>query len=88
MPATVWTDTPSTKGKSVKKITVEDAVRALKNRKTAHPARALADDLGVTSRAVATAMRNAVADGRVTIRFKKGIALYRFIRLTPRPITP
>lgn len=68
----------------MKRITTADAVLALKARRTAHPASALALDLGVTSRAVATAMRGAVSDGRVTMRFKKGIALYRFQRLKPK----
>ena len=66
------------------KITVDQAVRALKVRKTAHPASAIAQDLGSTSRGVATALRYAVKDGRVLCRFKKGIALYRFVRLTPK----
>ena len=65
------------------KITTEDAVIALKARKTAHPAKSIAEDLGSTSRGVATALRHAVADGRVSWRFKKGIALYRFVRLKP-----
>jgi hypothetical protein len=65
------------------RITTDDAVRALKARKTAHPASAIAQDLGSTSRGVATALRHAVRDGRVSWRFKKGIALYRFVRLRP-----
>lgn len=67
-----------------KRVTTEDAVRAAKARKTAHPAKALAGDLGSTSRAVATAMRAAVDDGRVSIRYKGGIALYRFVRLSKK----
>lgn len=69
------------------KITTADAVLALKKRGTAHHASALAADLGCTSRAVATALRAAVADGRVTMRFTKqsaGAAFYRFVRLTAK----
>ena len=66
------------------KITTDDAVRALKARKTAHPAMAIAQDLGSTSRGVATALRQAVKDGRVSWRFIKGVAFYRFVRLTPK----
>lgn len=69
----------------MKRITTEDAVRALKARRTAHPASSIAGDLGVTSRAVATALRAAVKDGRVSWRFKRGIALYRFVRLAKQP---
>lgn len=69
----------------MKRITTEDAVRAIKARRTAHPASAIASDLGVTSRAVATALRAAVKDGRVSCRFKSGTALYRFIRLAKQP---
>lgn len=68
----------------MKTITTGDAVLALKARRTAHPASALALDLGVTSRAVATALRGAVSDGRVTMQFKKGLALHRFRRLKPQ----
>jgi hypothetical protein len=66
------------------KITTDDAVRALKSIRTAQKASTIALLLGVTSRAVATALRPAVDDGRVTIRWPKrigGIALYRFVRL-------
>lgn len=68
----------------MKRITADDCVRALKARKTAHPASAVAKDLGSTSRAVATALRGPVKDGRVSWNFKKGIALYRFVRLNPK----
>ena len=63
-------------------ITAEDCVRALKARKTAHTASDIAGDLGSTSRAVATALRRPVEDGRVACRYMKtGIAHYRFVRL-------
>lgn len=66
------------------RITCEDAVRALKNRGLSTTAKCLAQFLpGADSRAVATALRKATNDGRVSIRYKKGIALYRFKRLTP-----
>lgn len=72
----------------MKRITTDDAVRALKARKTAHPASAIAADLGVSSRAVATALRRAVNDGRVSINFRPirrtGVATYRFVRLTSK----
>lgn len=79
---------PSQKAPVAKRITTHDAVRAAKARKTAHPASALASDLGSTSRAVATAMRAAVKDGRVSIRYIGGIAFYRFVRLSKRGATP
>lgn len=67
------------------KITCEDAVRALKNEGLSTTAKCLAQHLpGSDSRAVATALRKAVKDGRVTWTFKKGIAFYRFKRLTPK----
>lgn len=69
----------------MKRITTEDAVLALRARRTAHPASAIASDLDVTSRAVATALRAAIKDGRVICRFKKGAALYRFVRMAKQP---
>lgn len=67
----------------MKKITADDAVRALKKHGLATTAKTIAKLLETDSRAVATALRLPVDDGRVTRRFKKGIALYRFKRLTP-----
>ena len=66
------------------KITCEDAVLALKKHGLSTTAKCLAQFLpGADSRAVATALRNATRDGRVSIRYSKGIATYRFKRLTP-----
>jgi hypothetical protein len=63
-------------------ITADDCVRMLKWLKTAHAASDVAIHLGSTSRAVATALRQPVKDGRVACRFMKtGIAHYRFVRL-------
>lgn len=69
-----------------KRITVEQAVRALRSLGAAATAKAIAasmsDEAGeVTSRAVATALRQPVSDGRVTINFKRRVPTYRFIRL-------
>jgi hypothetical protein len=68
------------------KITCEDAVRALKIHGLSTTAKCLAQFLpGADSRAVATALRKATNDGRVNIRYtKKGIAFYRFVRLTAK----
>jgi predicted transcriptional regulator len=67
---------------TAKTITAEDCVLALKARKTAHTASDIAGDLGSTSRAVATALRMPVKDGRISARFtKEGVMYYRFVRL-------
>ena len=66
-----------------KKITCEDAVMALKKLKVFVPAKLIATVLDTDSRAVATALRKATNDGRVYVRYSKGIAEYRFTRLTP-----
>ena len=65
------------------KITCEDAVMVLKKLKVLVPAKLIATVLATDSRAVATALRKATADGRVYVRYRKGIAEYRFTRLTP-----
>lgn len=70
------------------KITADTVVRAARALRTAHPAKAIAAKLGTyDSRAVATAARKPVADGRLSIWYPKGsaVALYRFVRLTPKP---
>lgn len=67
------------------KITCDQAVRALKELRTSNPAKNIAAKLGTDSRAVATALRQAVKDGRVTWSFIKGIAFYRFVRLAKAP---
>ncbi len=66
------------------KVTAEQCVMALKRRNLNSTAKELADYLGTDSRAVATAMRKPVRDGRVTIRYTRGLgfgASYRFVRL-------
>ena len=68
----------------MKKITCQDAVLALKQRGLSTPAKDIAEMLGTDSRAVATALRSATKDGRVTSTHRKGIAFYRFKRLTVR----
>jgi hypothetical protein len=68
----------------MRKITTSEAVLAVRARRTAHPASAMASDMGVSARAVATALRPAVRDGRVSIRFIRGIGHYRFHRLTAK----
>lgn len=72
-----------------RKITCEDAVRVLKEFRTNQTARTVADALKTDSRNVATALRAAVNDGRVKMSFPKslGVAVYRFVRLTPRKVT-
>lgn len=66
------------------KITCEDAVLMLKKLKLSNQAKNIAARLGTDSRAVATALRAAVKDGRVSINYKKGIGFYRFKRLTAK----
>lgn len=66
------------------KITCMDVVLQLKKVKTLVPAKWLAKRLATSSRAVATALRTAVDDGRVYRSFTKGLAWYRFTRMTPR----
>lgn len=66
------------------KITAEQCVRALKEIKQSYPAKNIAVWVGSDSRAVATALREPVRDGRVTITYRKGIGWYRFIRLTAK----
>lgn len=75
----------------IKRITItgDQAVAALKNLGTASCAATIAGYLTMTlggfvdSRAVATALRGPVDDGRVTLtwRRKAGRASYRFVRL-------
>lgn len=72
------------------KITCEQAVLALKKLKTSSPATTIAPLLNTDTRAVATALRAAVNDGRVSITYRRGAkgeqrrGFYRFVRLTPR----
>jgi len=67
------------------RITAEQAVLALKAIGLSSSAKVIAERMGTDSRAVATAMRGAVADGRVSIAYGKSVARYRFKRLTPKP---
>jgi hypothetical protein len=66
------------------KITCEQAVLVLKELRLSSTAKIVAAELNTDSRAVATALRAAVKDGRVSWSFKKGIAWYRFVRLSPK----
>jgi len=73
------------------KITCKDAVLFLKKRGLSTTAESIALAMthagcATTSRAVATALRSAVNDGRVTITFRRGRGFYRFVRLTPKEI--
>jgi hypothetical protein len=70
------------------KVTCADVVKALKSRGLSTTAAALAGSLQTSSRAVATALRQATDDGRVRMTFKGWRAWYRFVRLTPRLKTP
>lgn len=71
--------------KAAKKITAEQAVRELQAVGLSTNAAALADRMGTTSRAVATALRSPTQDGRVSITYRKGIGFYRFKRLRAKP---
>lgn len=68
------------------KITAVDAVLELKRLGTATTARELAYYLGTTSRAVATALRGPVKDGRIKITYhrKTQQATYRYLRLNAK----
>lgn len=72
-----------------KKITCEQVVLALKAHRLSTTAASIAARMGTDSRAVATAVRAAVKDGRVTRHYKKAgkgqqvCAYYRFMRLKP-----
>ena len=69
-----------------KRITCDAAVAALKVLGRSVRAKEIAEALGTTSRAVATALRGACEEGRVSIVYKKtGIATYRFKRMKKGP---
>lgn len=72
----------------MKKITCDQAVRALKEIRTSTSAKTVAILLGTSSRAVATALRQAVNDGRVTMRFIDGLVFYMFVRLSKTARAP
>jgi hypothetical protein len=66
-------------------ITGEDVVLKLKRLRVSMSAKSIAQSMGVAwgidSRAVATALRKPVKDGRVSCHYRKGLAHYRFVRL-------
>ena len=66
------------------KVTCEQVVRMLKEIGVSTTAKHVAERMGTSSRAVATALRAATEDKRVSFRYKKGICWYRFVRFTPR----
>lgn len=66
-----------------KKVTCEEIVLALKKHGLSITAKGKAAHVGTSSRAVGSALRKAEKDGRVARTFKKGLAWYRFKRLTP-----
>lgn len=69
------------------RITGEAVVRALKELGFASTAGCIAAHLGTTdTRAIATAARKPVADGRITMRFlrRQPVARYRFVRMTAK----
>lgn len=72
---------------STRTINAHNVVLTLKLAGRAMDARTIAELLGGTdSRAVATAARKPVADGRIKIRYPRGLnrALYRFVRMTAK----
>ena len=74
----------------IRKITGQMCVEALKNIGCYCTAKDLATHLGGTdSRAVATALRKPVDEGRVKRTFKRGLGLgaqYKFLRLTVKKV--
>lgn len=73
-------------------ISAYNAIMALKSiRGKSATAKWIADqinrqfDMDTDSRAVATALRQPVKDGRVTIRYHQGIGHYRYVRMLARP---
>jgi hypothetical protein len=68
-------------------LTCEEAVRALKRVRLSTTAKSLAARQATSSRAVATALRAATEDGRVSVTYKRGLAYYRFVRLKSKPMT-
>ena len=72
----------------MKALTVNDngVVLTLKALGRTVPVKCIADYLGATTRAVATAARKPAADGRIRVTYpKRGAgARYRFVRMTPK----
>lgn len=70
-----------------KKITGDDCVQCLKTMPSGGRAADIAFMLGTDSRAVATALRKPIKDGRVKWgKFVKGVATYTFLRSTPAKV--
>ena len=70
-----------------KKITGDDCVQCLKTLSKGGTAAEIAFLLNTDSRAVATALRKPVKDGRVKWgKFVKGVATYSFLRSTPAKV--
>ena len=73
---------------STNTVTGEMCVQRLKHHRISMTAKQIAESLGTgDSRAVATALRKPVEDGRVKINYKRGLgfgAYYRFVRLTAK----
>ena len=70
-----------------KKITGDDCVQCLKTLSKGGTAAEIAFLLNTDSRAVATALRKPVNDGRVKWgKFVKGVATYSFVRSTPAKV--
>lgn len=68
----------------MKKVTGDDVVLALKALKRSVPIREISAHLGgAGSRAIATAARGPMSDGRITVRYPRrgSAAVYRFVRL-------
>jgi len=69
------------------KIKATDVLEVLKKIKVCAPAKCIAFKIGgTTSRAVATAARGLVGAGLISIRYRRGIAQYRYERSTPKKI--
>jgi antitoxin component of RelBE/YafQ-DinJ toxin-antitoxin module len=67
-----------------RRITGDDVVRALKRLRKSSDAKQIAAALGIDdTRAVATAARRPVKDGRITINYRgrSNAATYRFVRI-------
>jgi hypothetical protein len=72
-----------------KKITGDDCVQCLKTLSKGGTAAEIAFLLNTDSRAVATALRKPVNDGRVKINYSRGLgmgATYKFVRSTPAKV--
>lgn len=69
-------------------ISSDDVVYACRMLRTSQKATTIARFLGTTTRAVATAARVPIADGRLKTSYKGGLARYRFVRMKAKvPMT-